>query len=114
MTFSGATDSSEGRHVAECHPAQNYVSQRARSSVPLTPPKIPVATEPGRTRIGIGGVPGFAVDGLNGFQFFLRKRFVHRRKFLSHKRLEFASDILQLFLQRVDAPGLIISGAPLI
>ena len=47
------------------------ISFPARSSVPLTPPKIPVATGPRRTRIGIGGVPGFAVDGLNGFQFFL-------------------------------------------
>src|SRR5580693_4180162 len=94
--------------------AQKSVSQRTRSSVPLTPPKIPIATGPRRTRIGIGGVPGFAVDGLNGLQFFLRKRLVHRRKFLSHKRLEFAGDILQLFLQRVDARGLIITWAPLI
>src|SRR5712664_1510224 len=58
--------------------------------------------------IGIGSVPGFAVDGLDGFQFFLRKRFIHRRKFLGNEGVEFAGHVFQFLLQRIDARGLIV------
>src|SRR5712692_7689232 len=66
------------------------------------------AEEPGgsggaSSRIGIGGVPGFAIDRLDGFQFFLRKCFVHRWKLLANKGVEFAGHILQFFPQRIDA-----------
>src|SRR5260370_10876719 len=58
--------------------------------------------------IGIGSVPGFAVYGLDAFQFFLRKRFVHRRKLFCNEGVEFAGHVIKLFLQRIDARGLII------
>src|SRR5260370_31044654 len=58
--------------------------------------------------IRIGSVPGFAVDGLDGFQFFLRKRFVHRRKLFCNEGVEFAGHVIKLFLHRIDARGLII------
>src|SRR5712664_4953710 len=58
--------------------------------------------------IGIGSVPGFAVDGLDGFQLFLGKRFVHRRKLFCNESLEFTGRVIQLFLQRIDARGLIV------
>src|SRR5258708_32984391 len=64
--------------------------------------------------IGVGSVPGFAIDGLDGFQFFLRKRLVHRGKLFANKSLEFSGHVIQLFFQRIDARHLIIAWPPFI
>src|SRR5260370_8195772 len=64
--------------------------------------------------IGIGSVPGFAVYGLDAFQFFLRKRFVHRRKLFANESFEFTGHVIQLFLQRIDARCLIVGWAAFI
>src|SRR5260370_29575707 len=64
--------------------------------------------------IGIGSVPGFAIDGLDGFQFFLRKRFVNRGKLLSIKGLEFAGHVIDLFFKQIDSRHLIVAWPPFI
>src|SRR5260370_6663394 len=64
--------------------------------------------------IGIGSVPGFAVYGLDAFQFFLRKRFVHRRKLFANESFELTGHVIQLFLQRIDARYLIAGWPPFI
>src|SRR5712664_3070402 len=71
---------------------------------------VEIAEYSGRASSGfaVGSVPGFAVDGLDGFQLFLGKRFVHRRKLFCNESLEFAGHVIQLFLQRIDARGLIV------
>src|SRR5258708_16064948 len=64
--------------------------------------------------IGVGSVPGFAIDGLDGFHFFLRKRLVHLGKLFANKGLEFAGHVIELFFQRIDARHLIVAWTALI
>src|SRR6266571_1892482 len=64
--------------------------------------------------VGVGRVPGFAIDRPNCFQLLLRQRFVHRREFLGNERVEFRGNVLQFFLQRIDARDLIIGRPPFV
>src|SRR5438552_2124641 len=65
-------------------------------------------------RVAIGGVPRFAVESLNGSQFFLSQRLIQRGQFLRHKAVEFFLHVLELFLQRIDARRLVIRRPPLV
>src|SRR5260370_12845991 len=77
---------------------------------------VEIAEYSGRASSGfaVGSVPGFAVDWLDGFHIFLGKRFVNRRKLFCNVSLEFAGHVIKLFLQRIDARGLIVGWAAFI
>src|SRR6266581_1106279 len=49
-----------------------------------------------------------------GFLPLQRQRFVHRREFLGKERVEFRGNVLQFFLQRIDARDLIIGRPPFV
>src|SRR5206468_12391854 len=59
-------------------------------------------------RLALGGVPSFAIEGLDGLQLFLLKRLVYAGQFLGNEGVELAGHVIQFFLQRVDARDLIV------
>src|SRR5712691_1756363 len=64
--------------------------------------------------ISVGSVPRFAVNRLDRFQLFLRKRLIHCGKFLGNEGVEFAGHVIQFLLERIDARTLVIGWTPLI
>src|ERR1700689_2244655 len=65
-----------------------------------------------RLRIGIGFVPLFPRERMNGFGFFLRQRDIRFLDVFGHKRIELFHHIVELACQRINASRLVVGWAP--